>query len=118
MKRFFLPLLIWSLASPHPVIASSDHRLGMAVGLAAAIKCAAEKEQITKPEEIPLLEYHLQENNLAHLKDYLSSKKGQTAIRITAEKLLDDRCEIKTLSKSESQKLNKLLLFYAPEGHK
>ena len=115
MRNHVVTLLVGSFIAM-PVFASSDQQVGMAVGLAAAIRCSVEKNLITEVEEIPLLEYHLEKNKIEHLNEYLSSDKGQTATRIVVSSFMDDKCNISTKDRKEMQRLNKLILFYAPDS--
>ena len=115
MRNQVATLLVGSFIAM-PAIASTDQQVGMAVGLAAAIRCSVEKNLITEAEEIPLLEYHLEKNKIEHLNEYLSSDKGQTATRIVVSSFMDDKCNISTKDRKEMQRLNKLILFYAPDS--
>ena len=116
MRNQVMALLVGSFIAM-PAIASTDQQLGMAVGLAAAIKCSVEKDLITEAEEVPLLEYHLEKNKIKHLNEYLYSEKGQTATRIVISSFMDDKCNISTKNRKEMQRLNKLILFYAPDSN-
>ena len=116
MRNQVMALLVGSLITM-PAIASTDQQIGMAVGLAAAIRCSVEKNLLTEAEEIPLLEYHLEKNKIEHLNEYLSSDKGQTATRIVVSSFMDDKCNIATKNRKEMQRLNKLILFYAPDSN-
>ena len=114
MKKLLFSVLI-SILTANIAFANTEKELGLAVGLAAGIKCSAEKDYISEAEEMPLLEYHLEKNNVSHLREYLDSEKGQTITRILVSGHMDEKCQLNVKDRKNMAKLNKLILFYAPE---
>ena len=114
MRNFLLSLLMGALTA-NQAFASTDKDLGLAVGIAAGVKCSVEKKYISEAEEIPLLEYYLEQNNVTHLNEYLNSDKGQTITRILVSGYMTDNCELNAPSRKILAKINKLILFYAPK---
>lgn len=68
MRKLLFSGLI-SVLTANSALAYTDKELGTAVGLAAAIKCSVENNYISEVEEMPQLEYYLEENNVSHLRE-------------------------------------------------
>ena len=114
MRNLLLSIFVGALTA-NQAFASTDKELGLAVGIAAGVKCSVEKKYISEAEEIPLLEYYLEQNNVTHLSEYLNSDKGQTITRILVSGYMTDNCELNAPDRKTLAKLNKLILFYAPK---
>ena len=114
MKALLLSVFFGAITASQ-AFASTDREVGLAVGIAAGVKCSVEKEYISEAEEIPLLEYYLEQNNVTHLNEYLNSDKGQTITRILVSGYMTDNCELNAPDRKTLAKLNKLILFYAPK---
>ena len=114
MRNLLLSIFLGALTA-NQAFANTDKELGLAVGIAAGVKCSVEKKYISQAEEIPLLEYYLEQNNVTHLNEYLNSDKGQTITRILVSGYITDNCELNAPNRKTLAKLNKLILFYAPK---
>ena len=107
-----------SLALALPVYSGSEfteHQYGMALGIAAGIKCRADNGEVDREESQAILEYVLEENNISQLKNYLRTPRAQTAVVIiTNGGYLDKKCNFSITSKEQARRLNKVILYYMP----
>ena len=106
----------FAIFSPsHGRSAFTEHQYGIALGIAAGIKCRVDNGEMPSEESQALLDYALEQNNLFDLKEYLGTPKAQTAVVIiTSGGYMDDKCGFAITTKEQMRRLNKVILYHMP----